>query len=341
MKSRADRRAHDSGGRASRRRRVARGLRDIFLRNTWPPASCPDLGHHGPCAGGAVYPRSPTQHQVQGPPTCSSPTRGDQIGTHESDQESWRRLTHGRQRRGPFRRADDRPPPDPRLSSYCRPTQETRRGASAPTDPDQEDEALDDLILRTRTSVRHEEIIRTVWTKRSPGVHEHYARNLGRLRAPGRRGGRGWPTSRRCWPGRSTSTPPQGARFVRFCDAFNVPAGDLRGRPRFLPAPTRAPRIIKHGATALCLRGGDRAEGHRDHAQVLRRRLLRDGSKHIRNRFQLRLPERPRSRHGPRAPSTSSQTELAEPRTPSARTEEGGDSGRIRPALSRPASSAL
>jgi acetyl-CoA carboxylase carboxyltransferase component len=65
------------------------------------------------------------------------------------------------------------------------------------------------------------------------------------------------------------------ARFVRFCDAFNIPILTLVDVPGFLPGVE--PGIWRHhqarreAAVRLCR--GHRAEGHRDHPQGLWRRL--------------------------------------------------------------------
>ena len=71
---------------------------------------------------------------------------------------------------------------------------------------------------------------------------------------PGRR--RRWassPTSRTGWAARSTSTPSdKAARFIRFCDAFNIPLVTLVDVPGFFPG-TKQERggIIRHGAKML------------------------------------------------------------------------------------------
>jgi propionyl-CoA carboxylase beta chain len=61
------------------------------------------------------------------------------------------------------------------------------------------------------------------------------------------------PTSRWCWPGFWTSTPSRkAARFVRFCDCFNIPILTLVDVPGFLPGTTQEyGGVIKHGAKLL------------------------------------------------------------------------------------------
>ena len=65
------------------------------------------------------------------------------------------------------------------------------------------------------------------------------------------------------------------ARFVRFCDAFDIPIVTFVDVPG-LPAGHRAGIWRADQArrqAAVRLFAGDRAEGHRDHPQGLRRRL--------------------------------------------------------------------
>ena len=61
------------------------------------------------------------------------------------------------------------------------------------------------------------------------------------------------PTSRWCWPACSTSIrSKKGARFVRFCDAFDIPILTFVDVPGFLPGVAQEHNgIIKHGAKLL------------------------------------------------------------------------------------------
>lgn len=67
------------------------------------------------------------------------------------------------------------------------------------------------------------------------------------------------------------------ARFIRFCNAFNIPLVNLVDVPGFLPGKNQERGgIIRHGRQAhLRLLPGHGAQGHPDHAQSLRRRLYR------------------------------------------------------------------
>ena len=83
------------------------------------------------------------------------------------------------------------------------------------------------------------------------------------------------------------------ARFVRFCDCFDIPIITFVDVPGFLPGTAQEyGGLIKHGAKLLfAYRRGDRAEDHGDHAQGLRRRLRRDELQAHPRRRQLRLAD--------------------------------------------------
>ncbi len=62
-----------------------------------------------------------------------------------------------------------------------------------------------------------------------------------------------WPTSRRCWPAcLDIHASVKAARFVRFCDAFNIPLLTFVDVPGFLPGTDQEWNgIIRHGAKLL------------------------------------------------------------------------------------------
>ena len=92
----------------------------------------------------------------------------------------------------------------------------------------------------------------------------------------------------------------KGARFVRFCDCFNIPLITFEDVPGFLPGTQQEyGGIITHGAKLLYrVFRGDRAEDHRDHAQGLRRRVLRHGVKAHPHRRELRVADGGDRGHG-------------------------------------------
>jgi propionyl-CoA carboxylase beta chain len=122
--------------------------------------------------------------------------------------------------------------------------------------PDREDESLDGLVPAS-PSVPYDmlELIRTV---SDDGVflevHQHYARNLvvGFARLNGRSVGVVANQPAVLAGTLDIDASVKGARFVRFCDAFNIPLVTFEDVPGFLPG-TRQElgAIIKHGAQLL------------------------------------------------------------------------------------------
>ena len=90
------------------------------------------------------------------------------------------------------------------------------------------------------------------------------------------------------------------ARFVRFCDCFDIPIVTFVDVPGFLPGTAQEyGGLIKHGAKLLfAYRRGDRAEDHGHHAQGLWRRLRRDELQAHPRRRQLCLADRRNRGHG-------------------------------------------
>ena len=90
------------------------------------------------------------------------------------------------------------------------------------------------------------------------------------------------------------------ARFVRFCDAFNIPLVTFVDVPGFLPGTAQEHGgIIRHGAKLLYrLRRGHGAQADGDHAQGLRRRLRRDELQAHPRRHQPGLADGRDRRHG-------------------------------------------
>ena len=108
-------------------------------------------------------------------------------------------------------------------------------------------------------------------------VHEHYAQNIvvGFSRLNGYAIGVVGNQPKAMAGVLDIDASAKAARFVRFCDAFNIPLLTFVDVPGFLPGHLAGvgrdhpPRR----EAALRVRRGDRPEDHRDHAQGLRRRL--------------------------------------------------------------------
>jgi acetyl-CoA carboxylase carboxyltransferase component len=92
----------------------------------------------------------------------------------------------------------------------------------------------------------------------------------------------------------------KGARFVRFCDAFNIPILTMVDTPGFLPG--QGSRVAGHdpswGRARFRLRRGHRAPGVPGPAQGLRRGLHRHGLQGHRQRHLPGLALGPDRRHG-------------------------------------------
>ena len=116
-----------------------------------------------------------------------------------------------------------------------------------------------------------------------------------RLRAPRRAApSASSPINRWCWPAASTSSEHQGGALRALLRCVQHPGRHLRRRAR-LHAGHRAGVRRHHQArreAALRLRRSHGAEGHRDHAQGLRRRLRRDEHQAPPRRRELRLADR-------------------------------------------------
>ena len=128
--------------------------------------------------------------------------------------------------------------------------------------------------------------------------HEH----RDRVRPAGRACRSAWSaTSRRCWRGRSTiDSSEKAARFVRFCDAFNIPLVVFEDVPGFLPGTAQEyGGIIRRGAKLLYAF----SEATVPKMTVITRKAYGGAyvvmnSKHLRADVVLRLADRGDRRHG-------------------------------------------
>ena len=118
---------------------------------------------------------------------------------------------------------------------------------------------------------------------------------VGFARLGGRsRGRRGQPAGGARGRASTSHASIKGARFIRFCDAFNIPLVTFEDVPGFLPGTDQELRR-HHPArrqAALRLLRGDGAQADRHHAQGLRRRLRRHVEQARARRRQPGLAER-------------------------------------------------
>ena len=242
------------------------GYADIFLRNTLASGVVPQISAiMGPCAGGAVYSPAITDFIVMVKDTAYMFVTGPDVirtVTHEevTKEELGGALTHGaRSGVAHFAADDDRGclALVRELLSYL-PSNNLddppRRTASDP--PDREDPALDALIPAS-TSQPYD-ILDLIHAVADDGVflevQEHFARNIvvGFARLDGRPVGIVANQPAVLAGTLDIDASLKGARFVRFCDAFNIPLVTFEDVPGFLPG-TRQELggIIKHGAKLL------------------------------------------------------------------------------------------
>ncbi len=298
---------NDSGGARIQEGVVSlAGYADIFLRNTIASGVVPQISAIlGPCAGGAVYSpaitdfvfmtKSTSYMFVTGPEVIRTVTHEDVTmeklggaGTHsqlsgvahfacEDDMDT---LGGVRRLLGflPLNNAADPPV----------------RATSDP--PDREDEALDRLIPEDPNKPYDiKELVRTLADEGEfLEVHAHFARNIvvGFVRLAGRPVGAVASQPAHLAGVLDINASVKGARFVRFCDAFNVPLLILEDVPGFLPGVEQEHGgIIRHGAKLLFAL----AEATVPKVTVITRKAYGGaycvmGSKHIRTDFNFAFP---------------------------------------------------
>ena len=242
------------------------GYADIFLRNTLASGVIPQISAiMGPCAGGAVYSPAITDFIVMVKDTSYMFVTGPDVlktVTHEevSKEELGGAMTHNATSGvAHFATDDDREclalirdllsfMPSNNLDDPPR--------ARTSDSPEREDPALDRIVPASTNQPY--DMLEVIHLIADEGyfleVHRHYARNL--LVGFARLGGR---------PVGIVANQPavlagtldidasvKGARFVRFCDAFNIPLVTFEDVPGFLPGTVQEyGGIIRHGAKLL------------------------------------------------------------------------------------------
>jgi len=242
------------------------GYADIFLRNTLASGVVPQISAiMGPCAGGAVYSPAITDFVFMVKHTSYMFVTGPDVirtVTHEqvTKEELGGAMTHN-EKSGvahfavendreclalvrellaflPSNNLDDPP----------------RRPTSDP--PDREDESLDQLVPPAPNQPY--DMLDLIHTVADDGyfleVHEHYAANIivGFVRLDGRSVGVVANQPAVLAGTLDMDASVKAARFVRFCDAFNIPLVTFEDVPGFLPGTVQEyGGIIKHGAKLL------------------------------------------------------------------------------------------
>jgi propionyl-CoA carboxylase beta chain len=242
------------------------GYADIFLRNTLASGVIPQISAIlGPCAGGAVYSPAITDFNVMVKDTSYMFVTGPDViktVTHEevSKEDLGGAMTHNaRSGVAHFAVDDDRACLSliRELLSYLPSNNLEPAPAHATEDPpEREDPTLDTLIPPEANKPYDIKKLITAVTDegRFLEVHAHFAQNI--VVGFGRFGGRS--------VGIVANQPAvlagcldidasvKAARFVRFCDAFNIPLVTFEDVPGFLPGTAQEfGGIIRHGAKLL------------------------------------------------------------------------------------------
>jgi propionyl-CoA carboxylase beta chain len=242
------------------------GYADIFLRNTLASGVVPQISAvMGPCAGGAVYSPAITDFTVMVRNTSYMFVTGPDVirtVTHEevSKEDLGGAMTHNEKSGVAHFAVDD----DRACLALIRdllgflpsnnldpaPVMDT----SDPTD--REDDALDGLVPASPSQPY--DMLDLIHSVADNGefleVHQHFARNLivGFVRLGGRTAGIVANQPAHLAGVLDIDASVKGARFVRFCDAFNIPLITFEDVPGFLPGTAQEfGGIIKHGAKLL------------------------------------------------------------------------------------------
>jgi propionyl-CoA carboxylase beta chain len=242
------------------------GYADIFLRNTLASGVVPQISAiMGPCAGGAVYSPAITDFTIMVKGTSYMFVTGPDViraVTHEqvTKEELGGAMTHN-EKSGvahfavendqecillirellsfvPNNNLDDPP----------------RQGSADPTN--RADESLDTVVPASPNQPydMREVIDAVVDDRYFLEVHRHYARNIlvGFARLDGRPVGIVANQPAHLAGTLDIDASVKGARFVRFCDAFNIPLVTFEDVPGFLPGTVQEfGGVIRHGAKLL------------------------------------------------------------------------------------------
>jgi len=242
------------------------GYADIFLRNTLASGVVPQISAIlGPCAGGAVYSPAITDFNIMVKDSAYMFVTGPDViktVTHEevSKEQLGGAMTHNAKSGvAHFAVDDDRAclALIRELLGYLPANNQQQPPYQATNDPpDREDPALDGLVpaessrpydikLLIRSVVDHGRFLE---------VHEHYAPNIviGFARLGGRSAGIVANQPAVLAGCLDIDASVKAARFVRFCDAFNIPLVTFEDVPGFLPGTGQEfGGIIRHGAKLL------------------------------------------------------------------------------------------
>jgi len=242
------------------------GYADIFLRNTLYSGVVPQISAiMGPCAGGAVYSPAITDFVFMVDETSHMFVTGPDViktVTHEdvTKEKLGGAMTHNATSGvGHFVAHDDAEclRMIRELLSYLPQNNREDPPRRTTQDPaDRMDQALDSIVpAESNQPYDIKDVIhRVVDDGQFFEVHEHWARNIvvGFARMDGRPIGIVANQPAFLAGCLDINSSVKGARFVRFCDAFNVPILTFEDVPGFLPGTEQEfGGIIRHGAKLL------------------------------------------------------------------------------------------
>ncbi|HSO22837.1 MAG TPA: carboxyl transferase domain-containing protein [Chondromyces sp.] len=282
------------------------GYADIFLRNTLASGVVPQISAiMGPCAGGAVYSPAITDFVFMVEDSSYMFVTGPEViktVTHEevTKERLGGAMTHNSVSGvAHFAAAGDTEclAQIRNLLSYLPSNNVERPPVVASDDPiDREIPELDDFVPADPNKPYD---ITTIIRKAADDgefleVHKHYAKNLvvGFMRLGGRTIGVIANQPAHLAGVLDINASVKGARFVRFCDAFNIPLWIVEDVPGFLPGTEQEwGGIIRHGAKLLFAL----AEATVPKVTVITRKAYGGaycvmGSKHIRTDFNFAFP---------------------------------------------------
>ncbi len=258
---------NDSGGARIQEGVVSLGgYADIFLRNTLASGVIPQISAiMGPCAGGAVYSPAITDFVFMVEKTSYMFVTGPDVirtVTHEdvTKEDLGGSIVHNSVSGvGHFMAADDSDciRQIRELLSYLPQNNREDPPRIACDDPsDRADEALDTLVPEDASQPYDiKDLIRRVVDHGNFfEVHEHFAPNIvvGFARMEGRPVGVVANQPAHLAGCLDINSSVKGARFVRFCDAFNIPILTFEDVPGFLPGTAQEfGGIIRQGAKLL------------------------------------------------------------------------------------------
>jgi len=242
------------------------GYAEIFLRNTLASGVVPQISAiMGPCAGGAVYSPAITDFIVMVKNTSYMFVTGPDVistVTHEqvTKEELGGAMTHN-ERSGVAHFAAEN---DQECLLLIRELLTFMPGnnvddpprVESADPPDRADEALDTVVPASPNQAY--DMLDVIHAIADEGhfleVHEHFAKNIlvGFARLGGRPVGIVANQPAHLAGTLDIDASMKGARFVRFCDAFNIPLVTFEDVPGFLPGTVQEyGGIIRHGAKLL------------------------------------------------------------------------------------------